>query len=147
MANLAATLERQITRIVDSDIKKYEVEVRSIMDQVHDAILSASPVWTGYYKSNHTIVIRSFRGTLKTQGFRLSPLTKDSQVPLFYAANIAPRAAEEKEKLSQFEAGDSITITTGVPYAGEIERDGTETAAPGIYADAAAQFGLKYTAE
>jgi len=141
-SNLAIELERQMTRLVDEQIADYENDIKLLMTDVHEDILQNSPVWTGYYKSNHTIVLRRFNGTLKTQGFNLSPQVKESEEPGFYVGNIDSRAATEREKIDLFEAGDSVEVTNAVEYAGEIE---TRSDGKGqVYANAAAKFGLKY---
>lgn len=137
----------QVELFVEDGIEDYEENVRNLMQDVYESIVDASPIWTGYYASNHGIVIRGSKGQFKTQGFKLSPAVKASNEKFIYQSNIGPRADSELDKLNVFEAGDTVTVINDVPYAGEIEREGTQTSAGNIYANAAAQFGLDYDSD
>lgn len=134
----------QINSIVDQEVNEYEAEVRMLAEQIYETIVDASPIWTGYYASNHTISLRGPGGQFKAQAFSLRPAEKETDDRLAYFGNIEPRVNEELVKLERFTVGDSINFRNDVPYADEIEREGTATSGGNIYANAAAQFGLDF---
>ena len=110
--------------------------IRDVVEAAYDNIVSRSPVLTGYYMTNHRIIIRDSGGRFKTAGTaKLVPTNKPgSATALQFVDNLATAEAEEKEKLSKVALGDVITITTSVPYAFAIEISGM------IYANAETQF-------
>lgn len=128
----------QIEGIVDAEIGKFLAEVQGIMRRAYEKIVFESPVITAYYQTNHSIVIRGSGGQFRTQGARLSPGDKLSEEPLFYVENLDGRMAEELEKLSRYVLGDTIEISTIVPYADAVE------AKHNVYGSAAAAYDLDY---
>ena len=106
-------------------------------ENVLESLVFGSPVYTGYYASNHRILIRSSGGQFKTGGTaKLVPTSKPEGTPReAFSGNIGPAFIEEIGKLSILELGDVVVITTRVPYADEVERN------HGVYAGVSAAFG------
>ncbi len=133
------TLDKELGKIV----KDMEVQVLVLQaDQVEsilENLVFDSPVFTGYYASNHRILIRGEGGQFKTGGTaKLVPQSKPEGTPReMFVANIGPAFIEEIAKLSRLKLGDVVVITTSVPYADEVERN------HGVYSGVAAIFGAQ----
>ena len=136
MANLASLLTKQINDIVDVSVGKYMQGVQLNVKRAYTAIALESPVLTGYYASNHSLVIKNAQGQFKTQGARLSPGIKESEVPLFYNDNVEVRMSQELEKVPQIALGDTIEINNIVDYADDVERKHA------VYSSIAPSFGF-----
>jgi hypothetical protein len=136
MADLSVLVNRQLKKIVDDAIGSTEEAVREFGEQTYDDILSRSPVITHYYKSNHRINLIGPKGGGQPKA-KLEPPIKDSEEPGVYSGNVSVTRAEETAKLANFRLGDSIRISTGVPYAEEVERK------HGVYSGAGAILGAR----
>ncbi len=121
MADLSVLVNRQLKKIVDDAIGSTEEAVRQFGEETYDDILSRSPTITHYYKSNHRINIIGPKGGGQPKA-KLEPPIKESDEPGVFSGNVSITRAEEVEKLKDFRLGDSIRISTGVPYAEEVER-------------------------
>ena len=133
---LSNTLAQDINKIVDDEVGKYLLEIQETMRLAYKRIVFNSPVITAYYQTNHSITVRSPTGQFKTQGSRLSPGIKDSEERLVYLGNLDNRMSDELVKLTEIALGDSITISTTVPYAEEVEQNHN------VYGAVAGAFGL-----
>lgn len=138
MAFSAGFLRDQINRIIDQGLEDYAETVQELMAEAYDHIVNSSPLWSGYYKSNHSIVIRNSKGQLKAGNVHLSPRNKDTNQRFFYEPNVGARASNELDKLDRYEVGDRIAIVTIVPYADAVE------AKHHVYQEAAAAYGLSF---
>lgn len=105
--------------------------VKDVRELIHDAYLNVvgqppSPVFTGFYASNHRILRRNFLGQFAAGGggvAKLVPTHKDPKAPKgTYEGNIPSAVAEELAKVDNIVIGDIVTITTRVPYADEVEQ-------------------------
>ena len=124
MADLAADVQKQIDLAMKDMEEQVVSEFSRVATNAYDNLLKNSPIWSGYYMSNHRIVIRNAKGQFKTGGtIKLSPLAKE-EFPevLKFIGNIEQARSEELSKLSKLELGDILTITTRVPYADEVEQ-------------------------
>ena len=129
-------LDGQIEEAIDFFEEVPLEAIRDVVEAAYDNIVSRSPVLTGYYMTNHRIMIKDSSGRFKTAGTpKLVPVNKPgSAVALQFVSNLSATEAEEKAKLSRVGLGDIITISTSVPYAFAIE---TNTM---VYANAETQF-------
>lgn len=140
MAFSAQLLKKDIERIIDDGVKDYENHIIGIMQLAYEQIVEESPIWTGYYASNHTVTIRGVGGQFAkgSTGPFLRPGVKETDQKFFYQANIEDRKEEELARIAQFKVGQIIGISTAVPYAGEVETNHD------VYKHAAAAFGLNF---
>ena len=129
-------LEKDLEKLLDLIVEIPRRNLRSAIKKAYDNLVERSPVFTGYYKTNHRIIIRDSKGRFKTQGTaKRVPVNKPgSSVALAFINNLSTARAEEMEKLDKVEIGDLITLTTSVPYAFAIEQKHM------IYANAETQF-------
>ncbi len=134
MADLSVLVNRQLKKIVDDAIGSTEEAVREFGEQTYDDILERSPTITHYYKSNHRINIIGPKGGGQPKA-KLEPPVKESDEPGIFSGNVATTRAEEMAKLKDFRLGDSIRISTGVPYADAVETK------HGVYSGAGAVAG------
>ena len=134
MADLSVLVNRQLKKIVADAIGDTEEAVRQFGEETYDDIVSRSPKITHYYASNHRINIIGPKGGGQPKA-KLFPPIKDSEQPGIFADNIASTTAEEVAKLSDFRLGDTIRISTGVPYADVVEQN------HGVYGGAGAILG------
>lgn len=130
-----SALVASIENLIDGELEDYRELIISHMTQAYEMTLDLSPVISAYYKSNHSIAVRS-GGSLKTGDATLEPETKESEERGVYEANISPRASTELQKLQSYEIGDTIRIVTIVPYADQVE------AIHGVYTSVAQTFDL-----
>ncbi len=124
MVDFAAQIQKQIDLAMKDMEKQVVVEFERVATNAYDNLLKNSPVWSGYYKSNHRIVLRNSKGQFKTGGtLKLLPQQKE-EFPevLKFIGNIEQARNEELSKLSKLELGDILTIATRVPYADEVEQ-------------------------
>lgn len=122
MADFTASFGKQIDLVIKEGVREFEEEFRRVAMNAYDKVLAAPVLWSGYYKSNHRISIRSPKGTFKTGGKKLFPSQKEEFPELLkYIGNVEITRSEELAKLSKLELGDTFEISTIVPYADEIE--------------------------
>ena len=121
MADLSVLVNRQLQKVVADAIGVTEEAVREFGKQTYADIISRSPRITHYYVSNHRINIIGPKGGGQPKA-KLEPPIKESETPGIYSGNLPATQAEEEAKLRDFRLGDSIRISTGVPYAEEVER-------------------------
>jgi len=91
----------------------------------YNHIVFSSPIFTGWYASNHRISIRR-GGSIVAGGNppKLFPSAKPEGTEKgHYVANISATHEEELAKLSLIEIGDTVRISTAIPYADEIEQN------------------------
>ncbi len=115
-----------VTRaIMNAEVELIQV-LRTIIEDAYDAIINASPIFTGYYASNHRITIRGENRSIKAGSStpKLFPSSKPRvTTENIYFANISSARSEELAKLNDLEVGDTVMISTAVPYAEEIEQN------------------------
>ena len=132
----ADVVMKSIMKQVEEAVGPLEADIVGFVKFVYDEIIAASPVITGYYRSNHRIIIRDAQGQFKTQGNpRLSPAQKPEDAEPLSLDFSAETRAEEFGKLGKFKLGDIVTIATNVPYADQVEIN------HGVYAGAQAIVG------
>ncbi len=134
MADLSVLVNRQLKKIVDEAVGSTEEAVRQFGEQTYDDILDRSPTITHYYKSNHRINIIGPRGGGQPKA-ELQPPIRESDEPGIFAGNVSVTRSQEVAKLDNFQLGDSIRISTGVPYADAVEQK------HGVYSGAGAIAG------
>ena len=134
MADLSVLVNRQLKKIVDEAVGSTEEAVREFGKQIYEEIVSRSPTITHYYKSNHRINLVGPKGGGQPEA-KLVPPIKESDEPGIFSGNVPATVAEETAKLANFKLGDSIRISTAVPYADEVERN------HGVYGGAGAIAG------
>lgn len=120
-------LQAEFDKAVDEVQKKVEdVFTFSIKDGVQ-FIGEISPVFTGYYQSNHRV-------TLNSSEFPLDPITRPSSGGTG-ALKVPPAAlrAREEQNLKPFKLGDEIKLGNAVPYAGDLEAGTPKQPAGGFY--------------
>ena len=116
-AQLAKFLKVAEQEIVDAQralvVRTYEVD-----------IVGRSPILTGFYASNHRIILLSSGGQFKAGGqVQLFPREKPSNAqPGEFVPNIADAVSKELNKLDRLSLGDIVTITTRVDYADAVEQ-------------------------
>ncbi len=120
MADLSVLVNRRLKKIVDEAIGQTEEAVRQFGEETYDDIISRSPKITHYYASNHRINLIGPKGGGQPKA-KLAPPIKDSDTPGAFAGNVEATRSEETAKLVNFKLGDSIRISTGVPYADAVE--------------------------
>ncbi len=124
MVDFVNDVEKQLNKIIKEVEEEAAQVFRKVVKDAYDHLISpgVSPVWSGYYKSNHRITIRSAKGQFKTGGVKLFP-TEKPEFPevLIYIDNVQRTAAIELRKLDKLEIGDTAQISTSVPYADEVE--------------------------
>ncbi len=129
-------VNKQLLRAIADATGETEKEIRTFAEKIYDNILSSPAFITGYYRSNHRIIVRDEKGRFKTAGTaKLSPTQKPSDAGPASLDISAQTRNEEFAKLKNFKIGDIITITTRVPYAEDVERN------HGTYAGARALVG------
>jgi len=122
MADLAVLVNRQLKKVIEQAIGNTEEAVRQFGESTYDDVISRSPRITFYYVSNHRINIIGPKGGGQPKA-KLEPPIRESDTPGIFAGNLPATVAEEKAKLANFRLGDSIRISTGVPYAEAVERN------------------------
>lgn len=135
IATLDAELKAMMKGVTRQVLKAQKDQVR----RVYHSIIDDSPIYTGYYASNHRIIIRSSKGQFTAGGrVELSPGTKPEGAREFsLESNIGVAIVKELGKLGRLKLGDTVLITTRVPYADDVERN------HGVYAGAQAKFGAR----
>ena len=121
---------------VESAVTK---NIQEFVTEVFEEVVTASPVFSGYYASNHNILIRAASGQFGAGGGRagLTPgVRPDDAVRGQFADNIEANKSNQLAKAGAIQVGDVILIATEVPYAEEVE------ATHGVYAGVAAGLGL-----
>lgn len=136
MGDLAVLVNKRLKKIIDEAVGSAEGNIREFAIAVYDDIVDRSPTITHYYKSNHRINLIGPKGGGQPKA-KLEPPFKDSDEPGIFAGNTAVTKFEELAKLADFRIGDSIRISTGVPYADEVERK------HGVYSGAGAISGAR----
>ncbi len=122
MVDFDDEIGKQIEKAITQVEAEAAVIFREVVRTAYDAVLSNSPIWSGYYKSNHRITVRSSKGQFKVGGVKLSPTIKPEFPEIFaFIGNIETARSTELAKLSKLEIGDTAQITTRVPYADEVE--------------------------
>ena len=127
---------REITKGVESIVNK---SIQEFVEEVFNEVVSASPVFSGYYASNHNILIRAASGQFGSGGGRagLNPgVRPDDAVRGQFGDNIESNRSNQLAKIDAIQVGDVILIATEVPYANEVEQT------HGVYAGVAAGLGL-----
>ena len=98
-----SALVADIERIVDGEVKDYEELIKSFMADAYETVIGTSPIFSGYYASNHSIAVRR-GGSLKTEGVTLDPETKDSEERGVYEAHrLVAGPGRSRTMLSQLE--------------------------------------------
>lgn len=120
----------QINKIIDENVIEFEQEVRERARGVYEGIVNASPFITYYYKANHNLSVREGGKSLKTESPFLDPPIKESEEPGIYESLVSERVTLELKNLQLFKIGDTIRISTLVPYADRVEAN------HGVYARA-----------
>lgn len=108
--------------------KKVDEQFKLLVLEVFNTIVIQSPVYSGYYASNHSVA-------LDTQGFdALSPPVRPTNVqPGQFFGQIAINQGAQQEKMSALKPTTvRVKIGTNVPYADIIEQR------TGVYRNAAA---------
>ncbi len=122
MADFLDSFGKQIDVAIKDAVFETEQEFKKVAQNAFDEIQKRSPIWSGYYKSNHRVTVRSARGTFKTGGVKLVPSTKpEFPEALSFIDNVEKARAEELAKIDRLELGDTFEISTIVPYADEVE--------------------------
>ena len=122
MANFADEVAKQIEGLISEAEMTASELFRKVVRNAYDEVINNSPIWSGYYKSNHRITVRNSKGQFKVGGVKLFPTQKPDFAEIFtYISNIETARSTELAKLSKLEIGDSAQITTLVPYADEVE--------------------------
>ncbi len=122
MANFADEVAKQIEGLISEAEMTASELFRKVVRNAYDEVINNSPIWSGYYKSNHRITVRNSKGQFKVGGVKLFPTQKPDFAEIFtYIGNIETARSTELAKLSKLEIGDSAQITTLVPYADEVE--------------------------
>ena len=127
----------QGARIVGSfneQFKAIEMEVARVQGKlvrdIYDGLLQpgVSRIFSGYYKSNHRVMVGS------NVGAKLVPSTRPKTASQFqFLDNVAIARNEELGKIGAIKVGSKVTIGTAVPYALELEaRDATYQKAAAI---------------
>ena len=133
-------LGKQLKEIVEDAVGEFEEDYQRLAKGLYDQVVQNSPVLTGYYKTNHSIIIKSANGQFKKGGGggkgTLQPPQKDSEEPGAYINNLGGRVSTEKAKIDDLELGDIFTVLTEVPYADEVEQKHL------VYGRAKAEFGF-----
>lgn len=118
--DISVLVNRQLKKIVDDAVGSSETAIAEFAKTTYKDIVGRSPAITHYYKSNHRISIVGPKGGGQPKA-KLFPPIKDSEEPGIFAGNTAATTAEELAKLADFRLGDSIRISTSVPYADSVE--------------------------
>ena len=111
---------------------------RALVERTYEVdIVGRSPILTGFYASNHRIILRGAGGTFKAGGqVELFPNVKPSDAqPGDFVPNIPDATAKELGKLDRLALGDIVIITTRVEYADSVEQK------HGVYSGAEAMLG------
>ncbi len=122
MANLSVLVNKQLQKIIAEAVGTAEDAIANFAESTYDDIVDRSPVITHYYESNHRINIIGPKGGGQPKA-KLEPPIKESDTKGIFSGNTAITRAEEVAKLDNFKLGDSIRISTSVPYAEAVERD------------------------
>ncbi len=122
MADFLDSFGKQIDLVIKEAVHETEEEFKRLAVIAYDTVLSNSPIWSAYYKSNHRVTIKGPKGTFKTGGVKLFPSQKP-EFPelLLYVDNIENTRSVELAKIDRLELGDTFGIDTIVPYADEVE--------------------------
>ncbi len=138
MAAVNIFLGKQLKDILKEAVGEFEEQYQRLAGDLYDQIVQNSPVLTGYYKTNHSILIRSANGQFKKGGGSgtLQPPQKESEEPGAYINNLGGRVSAEKAKIGDLVIGDIFTVRTEVPYADEVEQNHL------VYGRAGAEFGF-----
>lgn len=122
MVNFADEVKKQLDGLI-SDVETQATELfREVVRNAYDGVINNSPIWSGYYKSNHRINVKGAKGQFKTGGVKLFPTQKPDFPEIFaYIGNIETARSTELAKLSKLEIGDFVQIDNIVPYADEVE--------------------------
>lgn len=140
------TLDKELKEIISGIEHAVLTLQKDQVEKIYKALVGVPPrpVWTGYYASNHRIILR--KGTRALTGMggggqftaggvaKLFPSVKPSSEKGSLVGNIGPATIEELGKLDRLILGDTVLITTRVPYADDVERN------HGVYSGVAAQF-------
>lgn len=128
-------IDRDIDESFEQETRKLEARVKKAVASGLQELDSISPVWSGYYQSNHRVSIND-------TNVALVPATKPEDTN--WAQGLGELTAEnlvnrEWTIIDKFKFGDDIYVANAVPYADEIEVEGTTTAPEGLYYRRAAQ--------
>ena len=97
---------------------------RALVERTYEVdIVGRSPILTGFYASNHRIILLDAGGRFKAGGqVELFPNVKPSNAqPEEFVPNISDAVSKELGKLDKLALGDIVTITTRVEYADAVE--------------------------
>ena len=115
----------QITKAIMQGEADFLVALTIHITDSYDHIVFSSPIFTGWYASNHRISIR--RGGSLVAGSeppKLFPSAKPRVTTKdMWVGNIGAAREEELAKLDLIEIGDTVRISTAIPYADEIEQN------------------------
>ncbi len=112
---------QEMKSIIDGLEDDAEAQVRTIAQNVYDALLDTSPVFSAYYKSNHRIRVRGSRGQFRGGGAVLVPAARGDPERFEYLDNVGATRSQELAKMDGFTLGDTVLLFSSVPYADEIE--------------------------
>lgn len=109
--------ERDMDEQFVEHVEKPLVEAQKItVEEVYDRILDRAPVWSGYYKSNHRIMLS---GDSEAE---LDPADKIEHAEQgTYLGNVERARSQEFNKLQDIEPYSIVTVGTAVSYAGDVE--------------------------
>lgn len=131
-------IEKQLATFLKAAEQQVVDAQRALVKRTYEVdIVGRSPILTGFYASNHRIILRGAGGTFKAGGqVQLFPRVKpDDAQPEEFVPNIADAVSKELGKLDKLSLGDIVTITTRVSYADAVEQR------HGVYAGANALLG------
>lgn len=118
--DLASITKQLLGELEDITGRGVAAQARGV-ELLYKDIVASSPLITGWYKSNHRIVIRGAGGGFKTQGFRLTPSVKPTDAAPGSLDRSVETMDEEIRKLEVLALGDIVSIGTDIPYADEVE--------------------------
>ena len=117
-------IEKSVMESLKESKRKITKEIRSDISNLFRDLVDISPVYSGYYASNHGIIVRDSRGRFKTQGAPvLRPTNKIPWAKGLYVHQISKRKREELAKLKKFRLGDIVQFATRVHYSGFVEQE------------------------
>ena len=134
-----AVFTKDLREILDEVKFNTTRRIRKVVREVFEQVVEDSPVFSGYYASNHNVLIRAASGQFGIGGGRagLTPGVRPvDAVRNQFADNIESNRSNQLAKVGSVQVGDVILIATEVPYANEVEQT------HGVYAGVAAGFGL-----
>ena len=140
MAQINMAVFTKDTRKIMDEVKEETTRIiKAKVKEVFRDVVGASPVFSGYYASNHNILLRAASGQFGSSGGRagLTPgVRPPNAIRGQFADNIGANTSKQLAKVKSIRVGDVILIATEVPYAEQVETD------RGVYAGVAAAHGF-----